>query len=76
VDTAALLDIPLPTTKMRRVYALLGLVKRWGAPEVDAACAKALEAEAVSVALSAACWIGPRRTTLRPSPRCPKTTPT
>ena len=25
----ALLDIPLPWTRMRHVYALLGLVKRW-----------------------------------------------
>jgi hypothetical protein len=28
----ALLESPLPWTKMRQVYALLGLVKRWGAP--------------------------------------------
>ena len=28
---AALLDGPLPWTKMRQVYALLGLVKKWGA---------------------------------------------
>jgi Mu transposase-like protein/integrase-like protein len=48
---AALLDSPLPWTKMRQVYALLGLVKRWGAERVEAACARALEAEAVSVAL-------------------------
>jgi hypothetical protein len=47
----ALLDTPLPWTKMRQVYALLGLVKRWGAERVEAACARALEAEAVSVAL-------------------------
>ena len=31
VYAAALLDIPLPWTKMRQVYALLGLVKKWGA---------------------------------------------
>ena len=42
----ALLDIPLPWTKMRQVYALLGLVKRWGPERVDAACARALDAEA------------------------------
>ena len=48
---AALLDIPLPWTKMRQVYALLGLVKRWGADRVDAACASALEHEAVNVGL-------------------------
>ena len=27
---AAMLDHPLPWTKMRQVYALLGLVKKWG----------------------------------------------
>jgi transposase len=48
---AALLDIPLPWTKMRQVYALLGLVKKWGAGRVEAACRRALEAEAVNVGL-------------------------
>jgi len=48
-----LLDHPLPWTKMRQVYALLGLVKKWGAGPVDAACARALEAEAVNVGLIA-----------------------
>lgn len=48
---AALLDIPLPWTKMRQVYALLGLVKKWGPERVDAACERALEAEAVNVGL-------------------------
>jgi hypothetical protein len=38
---------------MRQVYALLGLVKKWGAARVDAACATALEAEAVHVPLIA-----------------------
>jgi hypothetical protein len=47
----ALLDIPLPWTKMRHVYALLGLVKKWGPEKVNAACERALDAEAVSVAL-------------------------
>lgn len=47
----AILDPPLPSTKMRQVYALLGLVKRWGPERVEAACARALEAEAVSVSL-------------------------
>jgi len=47
----ALLAGPLPWTKMRQVYALLGLVKKWGAKRVDAACAKALEAETVNVGL-------------------------
>jgi transposase len=48
---AALLEHPLPWTKMRLVYALLGLVKKWGAERVDAACASALEHEAVNVGL-------------------------
>jgi hypothetical protein len=48
---AALLDHPLPWTKMRQVYALLGLVKRWGPERVDAACRRALDAEAIDVGL-------------------------
>jgi transposase len=48
---AALLDHPLPWTKMRQVYALLGLVRKWGPARVEAACARALEAEAISVPL-------------------------
>jgi hypothetical protein len=47
----ALLDIPLPWTRMRHVYALLGLVKRWGASRVEAACASALDHEVVSIGL-------------------------
>ena len=47
----ALLDIPLPWTKMRQVYALLGLVKKWGKERVEAACAAALDAEAINVGL-------------------------
>ena len=49
----ALLGGPLPWTKMRQVYALLGLVKKWGPERVEAACAKALEAETVNVGLIA-----------------------
>ena len=47
----ALLDTPLPWTKMRQVYRLLGLVKKWGAGRVDQACRRALEAEAIDVNL-------------------------
>ena len=36
---------------MRQVYALLGLVKKWGPDRVDAACRRALDAEAINVAL-------------------------
>ncbi len=46
-----LLDTPLPWTKMRQVYRLLALVKKWGAERVEQACAKALEVEAVDVNL-------------------------
>ena len=46
---AALLDSPLPWTRMRRVYALLGLVRRYGAARVDATCATALAAEMLDV---------------------------
>ena len=49
----ALLGGPLPWTKMRQAYRLLGLVKKWGPERVEAACQKALEAEAVNVNLVA-----------------------
>src|ERR1700730_15443771 len=45
---AAVLDHPLPWTKMRQTYALLGLVKRRGPERVEAARARALEAEVIS----------------------------
>jgi len=48
---AALLEGPLPWTKMRQVYRLLGLVKKWGAERVEMACGRALEAEALDVNL-------------------------
>jgi hypothetical protein len=38
-------------TKMRQVYALLGLVKKWGPERVEAACARAAQAEAFNVGL-------------------------
>ena len=49
----ALLDTPLPWTKMRQVYRLLGLVKKWGPGRVDQACRRALDAEAIDVNLVA-----------------------
>ena len=49
----ALLDYPLPWTKMRQVYRLLGLAKKWGPARLDAACRRALDAEAVDVNLVA-----------------------
>ena len=47
----ALMACPLPWTRMRQAYRLLGLVKKWGPERVEAACAKALDAEAVNVNL-------------------------
>src|SRR5919197_908900 len=44
-----LLEVPLPWTRMRQVYRLLGLVRRYGAAAVEAACARALEWDVVSV---------------------------
>jgi transposase len=49
----AVLDHPLPWTKMRQAYRLLGLVKKWGPKRVERACAKALEAEVINVNLIA-----------------------
>jgi len=51
VYAVALLDNPLPWTKMRQVYRLLGLVKKWGPARVELACRRALDAEAVDVNL-------------------------
>ncbi|HZC99864.1 MAG TPA: hypothetical protein VFA46_06635 [Actinomycetes bacterium] len=44
-----LLEVPLPWTKMRQVYRLLGLARRYGSATVEAACARALELDVVSV---------------------------
>jgi hypothetical protein len=46
---AALLDSPLPWTRMRRVYALLSLVRRYGATRVTAVCTVALDADLLDV---------------------------
>lgn len=44
-----LLEGPLPWTRMRRVYALFGLVRRYGATRVDETCCVALEAQMYDV---------------------------
>jgi hypothetical protein len=44
-----LLDSDLPWTRMRQVYRLLGLVRRYGPGPVDAACARALDLDVVNV---------------------------
>lgn len=43
------LDHPLPWTKMRQVYKLLGLCRRYGDDRVNTACRRALDAETDSV---------------------------
>ena len=45
----ALLDGPLPWARMRQVYALLGLCKRYGDARVEETCALALAAEMTDV---------------------------
>ena len=45
----ALLDSPLPWTRMRAVYALLGLSKRYGAARLNEACATALDVEMIDI---------------------------
>ena len=46
---AALLDDPLPWTRMRRVYALLGLARKYGAQRIEEACHIALAADMLDV---------------------------
>ena len=46
---AALLDSPLPWTRMRRVYALLSLARRYGATRDTDACTVALAADMLDV---------------------------
>jgi len=45
----ALLEGPLPWTRMRRVYALIGLAKRYGDDRVEVACVTALAAGMLDV---------------------------
>ena len=44
-----ILDDPLPWTRMRAVYRLIGLVRQYGPAAVEAACAKALDLDVVAV---------------------------
>ena len=44
-----ILDDPLPWTRMRTVYRLQGLVRRYGADRVDRACSLSLDLDVVSV---------------------------
>jgi hypothetical protein len=42
-----LLDDPLPWTRMRSVYRLLGLVRRYGPNPVETACSRSLDLDVV-----------------------------
>ena len=44
-----LLDTDLPWTRMRQVYRLLGLIRRYGPGPVDTACQRALDLDVVNV---------------------------
>lgn len=46
---ARLIDTPLPWTRMRHVYRLLGLVRRYGSEPVEEACSRALELDVIDV---------------------------
>jgi transposase len=45
----ALLEGPLPWTRMRRVYWLIGLCRRYGDERVEETCARALEVDMIDV---------------------------
>lgn len=49
IYASRLLDTPLPWTRMRTVYRLLGLVRSYGPAPVDAACSRALELDVIDV---------------------------
>ena len=50
IYAARVLDTPLPWTRMRAVYALIGLARTYGNDAVEQACAAALELDVISVA--------------------------
>jgi transposase len=64
----ALLDHPLPWTRMRQVYRLMGFVRRYGPDCVDAACGRALEAEAIDVGLIGRMLERATENNVKPSP--------
>jgi transposase len=64
-----LLDTDLPWTKMRQVYRLLGLVRRYGPGPVDTACQRALELDVVNVTKIASMLEKATENTPPPPPR-------
>ena len=71
-----ILDDRLPWTRMRTVYRLLGLVRRYGAERVEAACCAALDLDVVSVTKIAAMLERATETTTPALPRAAGDTPT
>src|SRR5260370_272332 len=49
IYAARILDTPLPWTRMRAVYALIGLARTYGNDPVEQACSAALELDVISV---------------------------
>jgi len=73
---SALLDDPLPWTRMRRVYALLGLVRRYGPERVEDICATALTYDLLDVRrLGRMLAMGYRAPSPAPAPESPKVIP-
>jgi transposase len=50
IYAARILDTPRPWTRMRAVYALIGLARTYGSEPVEQACTAALELDVISVA--------------------------
>ena len=63
-----LLDTDLPWTKMRQVYRLLGLVRRYGPGPVETACQRALDLDVVNVTKIASMLEKPTDTASPPPP--------
>jgi Mu transposase-like protein len=63
-----LLEVPLPWTRMRQVYRLLGLTRRYGSTPVQAACARALELDVISVGKIASMLERATEQTVLPAP--------
>jgi hypothetical protein len=70
-----LLDDKLPWTRMRQVYRLLGLAKRYGSEPVDTACGRALELDVVSVTKIASMLERATENTPAPPPRAAQALP-
>lgn len=66
-----LLDDKLPWTRMRAVYRLLGLARRYGDEAVNSACAKALDVDVISVTKIASMLERGTETQPTPTPRKP-----